>query len=590
MAVEFTMPKLGLTMTDGTIREWLVADGTMVQAGDPVLVIETDKVETEVEAREAGVLSISGIVGENYECGAVIGSLLAEGESESAEAPATPASAATTSPASASPAPAPTAPTPAADAAPVAASPAPVEVAAAAIPAAPVAPAGADVAARGEHDRILASPMARAAARDRGVDLSHIAGSGPGGRIVANDVATFVRTALPDVAPDAAASGIATTAEHGRILASPMARAAARDRGVDLSQVAGSGPGGRIVADDVAAFADRVVDAAAAAERAVPPAADPALAPAETAPATPAAPAPTTAAPSGVAATSGARMLAELLGIDLRSIPSTPGTRLTRESVAAWVREQLAGPSARSSSTDAAPESSNLAPLLQEPSQVVPLRGMRGVIAERMHASLREMAQLTLSIDVDMTAVKKERARLRKNDQVVPGYTAWVIAAASRALGDHPYVNSQIADQGVAYLPDVHIGVAVALDQGLIVPVIEHANLRDVGEMHTVVADLASRAREGKLKLHELEGGTFSVTALGMYGVDMFTPVINPPNSAILGVGRLRNDTRWSDGAPTPVTMMTLSLTWDHRAFDGAPAAEFAQCIVRYLEDPAQLT
>ena len=227
--------------------------------------------------------------------------------------------------------------------------------------------------------------------------------------------------------------------------------------------------------------------------------------------------------------------------------------------------------------------------VLQEPSKMVPLRGMRGVIAERMHSSLTEMAQLTLSLDADMAAVNSERERLKAAEQTVPGYTAWVVAAAARALVDHPYVNSQVTPDGVAYLPHVHLGVAVAVDGGLIVPVIENANSVPVDELHTSVADLAVRARDGKLTLNELEGGTFSVTALGMYGVDMFTPVINPPNTAILGVGRLRTETRWEDGLASPRTVMTLSLTWDHRAFDGAPAAEFAQSIVRYLENPAQL-
>jgi pyruvate dehydrogenase E2 component (dihydrolipoamide acetyltransferase) len=134
------------------------------------------------------------------------------------------------------------------------------------------------------------------------------------------------------------------------------------------------------------------------------------------------------------------------------------------------------------------------------------------------------------------------------------------------------------------------VGVAVALDDGLIVPVVPHANARPVGELHESVADLAGRARDGKLKFDELQGGTFSVTALGMYGVDVFTPVINPPNTAILGVGRLRTETVWNDGVPSPATVMTLSLTWDHRAFDGAPAAEFAQSIVRHLENPTDLT
>jgi len=385
----------------------------------------------------------------------------------------------------------------------------------------------------------------------------------------------------------AGGAAVAALGEGGRVLASPMARARARDLGVDLSLIAGSGPQGRIVADDVTTFSEQQAASAAATPAPTSPA------PAVAAPSAPlvAAPAPSAAAGSTVGATGGARMLAELLGIDLRIVPAaSPGARVTREDVASWVRLQLAGDdvSTLAQSVDMA-DAAEVA-LLQEPSKMVPLRGMRGVIAERMHSSLTEMAQLTLSVDAEMTAVNAERARLKQSDETVPGYTAWVIAAASRALADHPYVNSQVTADGVAYLPDIHVGVAVALDDGLIVPVINQADTVAVAELHGSVADLAGRARDGKLKLHELEGGTFSVTALGMYGVDMFTPVINPPNTAILGVGRLRTETEWNDGVPSPITVMTLSLTWDHRAFDGAPAAEFAQSIVRYLEDPSLLS
>jgi len=572
MAEEFTMPKLGLTMTDGTIREWLVPDGTPVNAGDPVLMIETDKVETEVEARIAGVLQITGALGENYECGEVIGFLLADGEAPRA--------------AGAAPAAAPVAVTTTEAAAPV--------VASASAAAAPVAVAS-DVAARGEGGRVLASPRARAAARDSSVSLEAVAGTGPNGRIVADDVAAFaaspagVSPGAVGVASAAAIIDVATRGEGDRILASPRARAAARAAGVDLIGIAGTGPNGRIVADDVdgrvAQLAEQAKAAAAApAIASVAPAVAAAVAAAPTAPMA-------SMAASGAAATAGGRMLAELLGIDLALVPTaSPGARITREDVAAWVRTQLhAGNESASQPSGASQPEAGLLPLLQEPTNVIPLKGMRGIIAERMHASLSEMAQLTLSIDADMTAVSAERDRRKAAGEAAPGYTAWVVSAAAKALTDHPYVNSQITADGVAYLPDVHVGVAVALDDGLIVPVVDHANVRTVAETHARVADLASRARNSKLTLNELEGATFSVTALGMYGVDGFTPVINPPNTAILGVGRLRSATAWVEGQPTQTTMMTLSLTWDHRAFDGAPAAQFAQSIVKYLENPGDI-
>jgi pyruvate dehydrogenase E2 component (dihydrolipoamide acetyltransferase) len=138
-------------------------------------------------------------------------------------------------------------------------------------------------------------------------------------------------------------------------------------------------------------------------------------------------------------------------------------------------------------------------------------------------------------------------------------------------------------------LPEVHVGLAVALDEGLVVPVVRNADELDLQTLSTTTSRLAAAARNGTLDLTDMEGGTFSVTALGMFGVDSFTPVINPPNTAILGVGRLREDLVLVDGELTSTTRITLSLTWDHRAFDGAPAATFAKTIVDLLANPATL-
>ena len=280
-------------------------------------------------------------------------------------------------------------------------------------------------------------------------------------------------------------------------------------------------------------------------------------------------------------ATAAGRQLAELLGIDLALVPrSGVDPRIGREDVAAYVRALLAAsPPGR-----AVPEVP-VPPLLQEPTNVTPLRGMRGTIADRMHTSLQSMAQLTLTMDVDMDAVVRDRSE-RKASGVAPGVTDYVIAAAARALVDHPYVNSQVTADGVAQLPQVNVGLAVALDDGLIVPVVHDTPNRSLDDLAAETTRLAAAARDGKLQLTELEGGTFSVTALGMFDVDGFTPIVNAPNTAILGVGRLRDDVRWSPkGKAKRATRLTLSLTWDHRAFDGAPAAEFTRTIKRRLEE-----
>ena len=151
-------------------------------------------------------------------------------------------------------------------------------------------------------------------------------------------------------------------------------------------------------------------------------------------------------------------------------------------------------------------------------------------------------------------------------------------------------MNCQITDDGVALLPHVHVGMAVALDNGLIVPVIRDTATLDLATLSVESTRLAEAARAGSLALTDLEGGTFSVSTLGMFGVDGFTPVINPPNTAILGVGRLRDDVVLDgDGRPAATKRLTLSLTWDHRAFDGAPAAAFCRSIVELLGRPDAL-
>jgi pyruvate dehydrogenase E2 component (dihydrolipoamide acetyltransferase) len=213
---------------------------------------------------------------------------------------------------------------------------------------------------------------------------------------------------------------------------------------------------------------------------------------------------------------------------------------------------------------------------------------MRGTIAKRMHASLREMAQLTLTMDAEMDAVVADRTR-RKAAGAAPGYTDYVVAAAARALVQHPNVNAQVHGDEIAVLPEVHVGLAVALDNGLMVPVVRNADRLSLDALSAETTRLAEAVRGGKLQPAELEGATFSVSALGMFGVDAFTPVINPPNVAILGVGRLREEVVLVDGVVGTRTRLTLSLTWDHRVLDGAPAAAFCQSIAAGLADPSTL-
>ncbi len=213
---------------------------------------------------------------------------------------------------------------------------------------------------------------------------------------------------------------------------------------------------------------------------------------------------------------------------------------------------------------------------------------MRGTIAKRMHESLQTMAQLTLSMDADVDALLADRAARKDTagGRPVPSITDYVVKATAIALQRHPRLNAQVTDAGIAVLGEVHVGLAVAVDNGLLVPVIHQTPELSLDDLGAESRRLAGAARDGALGPSDLEGGTFSVSTLGMFGVDMFTPVINPPNAGILGVGRLRDELRLADGEVRSTKVMTLSLTWDHRVVDGAPAAEFCREIVGLLATP----
>ena len=323
-----------------------------------------------------------------------------------------------------------------------------------------------------------------------------------------------------------------------RVAASPAARRLARERGVSLEGVAGSGPGGRIVEGDV--------------------------------PEAPPAPEP----PKRVAASPAARKLAAELNVDLASVEgSGPRGRITREDVQA-AAEAPAAPTEPASGT------------------ATRMSTMRRTIAERMHTSLRETAQLTMDMEVDVTDLVKLRGNLIDEwaaEGVRVTYTDLVLVAAARALVRHPKMNACLTDDAITAYDHAHVGMAVALDEGLIVPVIRDAHDKPLREVAIESADLAARARAGSLGLGDLSGATFTVTSLGMYGVDTFTPILNPPQAGILGVGRIYDGTKWHDGAPIRTPMLRLSLTWDHRVLDGAPAAEFLSTVREYLEQPYRL-
>jgi pyruvate dehydrogenase E2 component (dihydrolipoamide acetyltransferase) len=219
------------------------------------------------------------------------------------------------------------------------------------------------------------------------------------------------------------------------------------------------------------------------------------------------------------------------------------------------------------------------------------LSGRRKVIAERMRASLAQSAQVTVSMEVDMTDVLGLREQLRRlvGEERGPTITDLVIRATVLALREHPLLNSTFADNELRTEADVHMGVAVDAEDGLIVPVVHAANAVDLLALAERTREVVERARKNQLTPTDLQGGTFTITSLGPLGVDFFTPIINPPQIAILGVGRLFNKLVMSEGQVRERQSMYLNLSFDHRVVDGAPAARFLQSVKRYLELPAAL-
>lgn len=358
------------------------------------------------------------------------------------------------------------------------------------------------------------------------------------------DVVGYIYAAGEEVSEGGAVGGEsdrALASVHSRsewIRSSPAARRLAGELGVAIGELDGSGPGGRIVEADVKAAAELT--------KARRPQSSPI-----------------------------ARRLARELEVDLEGIRgSGPGGRITKEDVE------------RAAASSAAPRES------KHQDRRVPVKGMRQTIARRMHESLQSMAQLTMDMDVAMDDAVRLREQLVdawREEGVRPGYTDLVIAAVARALEQHPQMNASFGEDEIVLHGAINVGMAVALDDGLIVPVIRNANELGMSALARETARLAAAARDGSLGVDDLQDGTFTVTALGGFGVDSFTPIVNAPQAGILGVNRLRDAVGWNGEVPVKERRMNLSLTWDHRALDGAPAARFLATVRELLEAPFRL-
>ena len=414
MASEVKLPRLGQGMEAGTIVKWLKSEGERVEKGEPLYELDTDKVTQEVEAEASGVLLRIAV---------------AEGE----------------------------------------------------------VPVGETIAFIGEEGEQAPEPSGNGASAAREVDEEPQEEGSPA------PAREEERERGRDAAQQIVEARERPAQDGGRVKASPLARRIARERGIELTSLTGTGPEGRIVAEDV--------------ERAGVGGAP-------------------TAAPAAPAAVPG-----EVERRELTSIRKTIARRLTE----AW-----------------------------------------------------QIPVFQLQVSVDMARANELVARLREHEEGPKATLTDVLTkVCAAALLRHREVNAQYSDDAILLFPTANIGIAVAAPQGLVVPVIHGAERLRLAEIAAARADIVSRAREGKLARDDLENGTFTISNLGMFRVERFTAVLNPPQAAIVAIGATEERAVALDGEVVVRPTMTITGTFDHRAVDGAPAAEFLQTLKELLEEPA---
>lgn len=336
---------------------------------------------------------------------------------------------------------------------------------------------------------------------------------------------------------------------RGAVAASWKARTMAREAGLDLPTLSGSGPNGRIVAADVAQAVEQMGAAEAVARPEISP-------------------------------------VAANLAAELRLDPSTiagsgPEGRVMRSDVIRQAASSIQRAAAAAPAPSAAPVGAV---------QTIPLAGVRGTVSERMANSASTTARVTLFREVDADALTDVRERFSAHGHEV-SYNDLLICICARALREHPEANARMGEGQIEYLDRINIGLAVDTERGLLVPVVHDADRLSVPQVSAATTRLIEQAQSGQLGPDDLAGGTFTITNLGMLGVDRFTPVINLPECCILGVGRVvRKPVVAEDGESITVRpRVSLSLAFDHRVIDGAPAARFLDRLATLVEDPTLL-
>jgi pyruvate dehydrogenase E2 component (dihydrolipoamide acetyltransferase) len=261
-----------------------------------------------------------------------------------------------------------------------------------------------------------------------------------------------------------------------------------------------------------------------------------------------------------------------------RVIASPAAKRLAKEHLIDLSAVKGSGPEGRISEEDVNRFMEQTKGTMPKIKEIIPLSGLRKTTAERVSLSFRTAPHSTLMMEVNISKAKQLHEKLNVS------YTAILAEATAKALLEHSIINSTMEDDHIKLFENVNVGVAVATENGLTVPVIHDADKKSLKEIDALIIELTEKARQGKLSKEELSGGTFTITNLGMYGVDFFTPIINPPEAAILAMGKITEKPVVINGQVEAIPTMMLSLSYDHRIVDGAPAAEFLQKIKEKIE------
>ncbi len=369
---------------------------------------------------------------------------------------------------------------------------------------------------------------------------SVIAWIGAPGETIPGDVGLARVEAAPETgvpAPEQKSAPVKS--EGGFVPAMPYARKLAKEKGIDLGLVPASGARGYVTSKDVLSYVPAAAIKAPANE---------------------------------VKASPLAEKVASDIGIDLASVKARHGGRVLAEDIYAYLEET------REKAEEEVPSN----PL----EEVKKMSGMRKAIAKNMLASVQTSPTVTFNLAVDMSEMKKYREML-KAKEIKVSYNDLVVKFVAKALTEFPILNASVDGNSIILKHYINMGVAVAIDDGLLVPNIKDCDKKSLTEIHDEVKTFAEQARSGKLPMEALKGGTFTITNLGMYGIESFTPIINQPEVAILGVNTMEDKVVVRNGEMVIRPIMNLSLTADHRVVDGSVAAQFLQRVKSLMENPA---